>query len=177
MDDHNNDSRSGICLQPFKASDVDDFLKWASDDRVTHYLRWNTITSKQQALDYINNVAIPHPWRQSICLHHHSIGYISFKPQSGDNRCKAHVSYALAVEHWGKGIVTEALKMALPIVFKQFPQLLRVEALVEVENKGSQRVLQKVGFLKEGLLRKYAFCKGEIKDFLIYSFLATDNLI
>ena len=45
--------------------------------------------------------------------------------------------------------------------------------LVEEENKGSQRVLHKVGFVMEGVLRKYAFCKGDIKDFLIFSFLAT----
>ncbi|XP_027362546.1 uncharacterized protein LOC113870145 [Abrus precatorius] len=168
--------RSIICLRPFKPSDADDMLKWASDDRVTRYLRWNSITSKEEALVYIEKVAMPHPWRQSICLHDRSIGYVSVKPETGDYRCKAHVSYAVAAEYWGQGIVTEALKMAIPTVFKQFPQLLRLEALVEVENKGSQRVLLKLGFVMEGLLRKYAFCKGEIKDFLIFSFLATDKL-
>jgi RimJ/RimL family protein N-acetyltransferase len=35
-------------------------------------------------------------------------------------------------------------------------------------------VLEKVGFLREGLLRKYGFCKGEIRDMFIYSFLVTD---
>lgn len=56
--------------------------------------------------------------------------------------------------------------MAVSRVFKEFPDLVRIEALVEVENKGSQRVLEKVGFLREGLLRKYGFCKGEIRDII-----------
>ncbi|KAF5452543.1 hypothetical protein F2P56_027523 [Juglans regia] len=165
---------SRISLRPFELSDVDDFLKWASDDRVTRYLRWNTITSREEALTYIEKVAIPHPWRRSICLDDRSIGYISIRPESGDDRCRAHVSYAVGTDYWGQGIVTIALKMALSEVFKEFPDLLRIEALVEVENKGSQRVLEKVGFLKEGLLRKYGFCKGEIRDMFIYSFLVTD---
>ncbi|RDX59178.1 putative N-acetyltransferase p20, partial [Mucuna pruriens] len=149
----------------------DDFLKWASDDRVTRYLRWNSITSKEEAMAYIEKVAMPHPWRQSICLDDRSIGYVSVKQEKGDYRCKAHVSYAVSAEYWGQGIVTEALRRAIPIVLEKFPEVLRLEALVEVENKGSQRVLHKLGFLIEGLLRKYAFCKGEIKDFLIFSFI------
>ena len=55
----------------------------------------------------------------------------------------------------GQGIATAALKMAVPNVFKEFPGLARLEAFLEVENQGSQKVLDKIGFLKEGLLRKY----------------------
>jgi len=165
---------SQISLRPFKLSDVDDFLKWAGDDRVTRYLRWNTITSREEALTFLEKVAIPHPWRRSICLDDRSVGYISIRRESGDDQCRAHIGYALAMDYWGQGIVTIALKMAVSRVFKEFPDLVRIEALVEVENKGSQRVLEKVGFLREGLLRQYGFCKGEIRDMFIYSFLVTD---
>ena len=165
-----------ISLRPFKLSDVEDFMSWAGDDRVTRYVRWNTITSREEAFKYLKEVAIPHPWRRSICLDDRSIGYISVKPESGDDRCRAHTGYALGWEYWGQGIVTVALKMALSIVFKEFPDLVRVQALVEVENKGSQRVLEKVGFLKEGLLRKYGFNKGEVRDMFIYGFLSTDPI-
>lgn len=103
---------SRISLRPFKLTDVDDFLKWASDDRVTRYLRWNTITSKEEALAYIDKVVIPHPWRWTICLDNRSIGY-SVKPESGDNRCRAHLSYAVGADNWGQGIVTMALKVAI----------------------------------------------------------------
>ena len=168
---------SRLSLRPFKLSDVDDFLKWASDDRVTRYLRWDSITSREEALTYLEKVAIPHPWRRSICLDDRSIGYVSIRPESHDDRCRVHISYAVGTDYWGQGIVTAALKIAVSKVFKEFPDLVRIEAMVEVENKGSQKVLEKVGFLKEGLLRKYGFCKGEIRDMFIYSFLVTDSLL
>ncbi|KAK3042177.1 hypothetical protein RJ639_001297 [Escallonia herrerae] len=71
--------------------------------------------------------------------------------------------------------------MAISMVFKEFPYLVRLEALVEEDNKGSQRVLEKVGFQKEGFqkegfLRKYGFNKGEIRDMITYSFLSIDKI-
>lgn len=166
-----------ISIRPFKLSDADDFLKWAADEKVTHYLRWNSIQSKEESLKYIQEVAIPHPWRQSICLDDHSIGYISVRPESGSDQHRAHLGYAVGSNYWGRGIVTKAMKMTIPRVFEKFPYLVRLEALVEEENIGSQRVLEKVGFKKEGLLRKYGFNKGEIRDMFIYSFLLTDKII
>ncbi|KAL7251763.1 hypothetical protein ACSBR1_013592 [Camellia fascicularis] len=168
---------SKISLRPFKLSDADDFLSWAKDERVTHYLRWNKITSLEEALKYLQEVAIPHPWRRSICLDDRSIGYISVRPESGNDRHRARVGYAIGAEYWGKGIVTVALKMAMSSVFKEFAYLGRVEALVEEENRGSQRVLKKIGFTKEGLLRKYGLNKGEIRDMFVYSFLSTDKIM
>ncbi|XP_028080058.1 uncharacterized protein LOC114281705 [Camellia sinensis] len=168
---------SKISLRPFKLSDADDFLSWAKDERVTHYLRWNKITSLEEALKYLQEVAIPHPWRRSICLDDCSIGYISVRPESGNDRHRARVGYAIGAEYWRKGIVTVALKMAMSSVFKEFAYLVRVEALVEEENKGSQRVLEKVGFTKEGLLRKYGLNKGETRDMFVYSFLSTDKIM
>ncbi|GLT35222.1 hypothetical protein SLA2020_096910 [Shorea laevis] len=167
---------SRIFLRSFKLSDVDDFLKWASDDGVTHYLRWNTVTSREEALTYLEKVATPHPWRRSICLDNRSIGYISIRLGSSDDRCKARVGYAVSPEHWGRGIATAALKMAASKVFDEIPGLVRLEVVVELENKASQRVLEKVGFLKEGLLRKYGFCKGEIRDMFVYGFVSTDEI-
>ncbi|XP_055811898.1 uncharacterized protein LOC129881818 [Solanum dulcamara] len=168
---------SRISLRPFKISDANDLMKWAKDDNVTYYLRWNTITSIEAASNYIQQVVIPHPWSRSICLDDRSIGYVSVRPESGNENHRAHIAYAIGYDYWGQGIVTKALKMAIPIVFKDFPNLVRVEALVEHENRGSQKVLEKVGFKKEGFLRKYGCNKGEIRDMFIYSFLSTDQIM
>lgn len=86
------------------------------------------------------------------------------------------MGYAIGSDYWGRGIVTTALKMAIPSVFEKFPFVVRLEALVEEENVASQRVLEKVGFVREGFLRKYGFNKGEIRDMYIYSFLKTDEI-
>ncbi|KAG2395201.1 hypothetical protein LR48_Vigan09g158400 [Vigna angularis] len=167
---------STISLRPFKISDVDDFFLWAGDDQVTRNLRWKTCGSKEEALAFIRDVCIPHPWRRSICLDC-SIGFISVFPWSGEERHKADIGYAIGRTYWGQGIATKALKIAVPQVFKDFPNLLRLQAFVDVENKASQRVLEKVGFIREGVLRKYICIKGVIKDSVLYSFLSTEEVL
>lgn len=170
------DYSSRISIRPFKVTDVDDFMSWASDDQVTRFLRWKTFTSKEEALTFIKDICVPHPWRRSICVNDHcSISFISVFPGSGDDRCRANMGYALATKHWGPGITTKAVKIALSQVFKDLPDLVRLQAFVDVENKASQRVLEKTGFPKEGLLRKYCYIKGKITDLLAYSFLWTDS--
>ncbi|KAI3441973.1 N-acetyltransferase domain-containing protein [Psidium guajava] len=170
-------SPSAITLRPFELSDAADFLSWAGDDRVTRYLRWDPVTSLEEAEWYLRTVAIPHPWRRSICLGDRSIGYVSVKRGSGDERCRAHVGYAVGAEFWGRGFATAALRMAARRAFDEMPELMRLEAFVEAENGGSQRVLEKVGFVKEGLLRKYGICKGEVRDMYVYSLLSTDEVL
>ncbi|KAL1350566.1 hypothetical protein HN51_014607 [Arachis hypogaea] len=166
---------SKISLRPFKLSDVDDFLLWAGDDQVTQNLRWKTCGSREEALAFIRDVCIPHPWRRSICLDDRSIGFVSVYPWSGDDRCKADIGYAVAGDYWGQGIATKAVKMAVPQVFNDLSHLVRLQAFTSPQNKASQRVLEKAGFLKEGLLRKYTYFKGNIKDSIVFSFLSTDE--
>ncbi|KAK6915485.1 GNAT domain [Dillenia turbinata] len=162
---------SRITLRPFKLTDVDDFLTWGSDDQVIRPLRWTTISTMEEAFNFIKDVCIPHPWRRSICIDDRSIGFISVFPGSGDDRCRADMGYAIATKYWGQGITTIAVKMAVPLVFKELPDLVRLQAHTAIENKASQRVLEKVGFCKEGVLRKYTYLKGNIKDLAMYSFL------
>ncbi|XP_059652638.1 uncharacterized protein LOC132299826 [Cornus florida] len=167
---------SSITLRPFRVTDTDDIMLSMADDRVTRNLRRKTITSKEEALTFIREVCIPHPWRRSICVDDRSIGSISISPGTGDERCRAEIGYAIAVDYWGQGITTMAVKMALSQVFKDFPDVVRLQAYVNAENKASQRVLEKAGFLKECLVRKYAYLKGKLQDLVIYSFLSTDTI-
>lgn len=92
------------------------------------------------------------------------------------DRCRADVGYSLATEYWGRGIVVKAMKIAISEAVKEFPDVVRFQAFVEVENMPSQRVLEKIGFLREGLLRKYTFNKGEVRDMVIFSLLANDPM-
>lgn len=66
--------------------------------------------------------------------------------------------------------------MVVSAVFSEWPDLERLEAFVDVDNKGSQRVLEKTGFLREGILRKYTVLKVKSRDLVIFSFLRTDSL-
>ena len=59
-------------------------------------------------------------------------------------------------------------------IFSEWPHLERLEARVLVENVGSQRVLEKAGFQREGVLRKYMTLKGKIRDLMMFSLLSAD---
>jgi len=56
---------SKITIRPFKITDVD-FILWARDDQITRNLMWETITSREEASAYIEDVCIPDLWRRSI---------------------------------------------------------------------------------------------------------------
>ncbi|KAF3652420.1 putative non-specific lipid-transfer protein-like protein-like [Capsicum annuum] len=64
--------------------------------------------------------------------------------------------------------------MAAAASFVDCPHLARIEGVVDVENLGSQSVLEKVGFTKEGVLRKYYLLDGEPRDVIMFSLLSTD---
>lgn len=103
-------------------------MLWAGDDQVTRSLRWKTVTSKEEALTFIRDVCIPHPWRRSVCIDDRSIGFVSIFPGSGDDRCRAHIGHAIAVKYWGQGITARAVKIAFNQVFKDLPDLVRLQA-------------------------------------------------
>lgn len=169
-----NDSSLNVTTRPYKESDVDDFLSYASDDKVSQFTRWKTFTSREEALAYIKEFCIPHPYCRSICLDDRSIGFLFIRPESGDDKCRAELGYAIGSKYWGRGITTRVLNMAISEGFKLFPDVVRLQARVDLKNKASQRVLSKLGFLKEGVLRKYTYNKGQVIDLVVYSLLSTD---
>ncbi|CAL1396665.1 unnamed protein product [Linum trigynum] len=164
-----------ITLRPLGVADVDDFMVWAMDARVARFCTWEPYTSREDGLNYIQNTVVPHPWFKAICLNGRPIGAISVTENSGGDACRGELGYVLASEYWGKGITTTAVKMAVKAVFEERGEKLeRVEALVDVDNVGSQRVLEKAGFCREGLLRRYVVLKGRTRDMVMFSLLSTD---
>ncbi|XP_021852759.1 uncharacterized protein [Spinacia oleracea] len=171
---HQNDEldHSNLSIRPLDpATDVDDLMVWVSDDQVTQFCRWDTYTSRDQAIEYINKFVLTHPYYRVICLNNRAIGAISVTCNTGNDKCRGELGYVLASEYWGRGVATWAVKAVMFTIFEERPELERVEALVDVENKGSQRVLEKGGFIKEGVLRKYCIQKGKTRDMVMFSFL------
>ncbi|OTA88983.1 hypothetical protein M434DRAFT_398828 [Hypoxylon sp. CO27-5] len=84
------------------------------------------------------------------------------------------VGYWVAKHQWGKGIATTALKAFSEWAFKEFPELLRLEAGVFEGNNASMKVLEKVGYVREGIRRK-AICKRDkVLDQVLFSLLRED---
>lgn len=88
-----------------------------------------------------------------------------------DHSCRrAEVGYALTRQAWGQGYITEALQSLLRYGFEQL-ELNRVEADVDPRNTASMRVLQRLGFQQEGLLRERWIVAGEVSDSAMFGML------
>ena len=85
------------------------------------------------------------------------------------------IGYALTTSFQGLGVMTQALTTLLPDLFLRTP-LARLEARCAVSNEASQRVLQKLGFVREGLLRGYFLLRGGRVDHVLYALLRTDYI-
>ena len=83
------------------------------------------------------------------------------------------IGYYLAKEYWGCGIMTKAVTAIVEYGFEHL-KLNRIEARSISRNYGSTRVLEKVGFSKEGTLRQHTFRAGEFFDVEVFSFLNAD---
>ncbi|HJF30789.1 MAG TPA: GNAT family N-acetyltransferase [Sporosarcina psychrophila] len=83
---------------------------------------------------------------------------------------RAEVGYELSKEYWGKGIASEALEAVVKYGYNHF-QLERIEALIEPSNLASQKLVEKQGFKREGLLRRYEFTCGKFDDLYMYSII------
>jgi RimJ/RimL family protein N-acetyltransferase len=80
------------------------------------------------------------------------------------------IGYALIPSERGKGYSSEAVEIIVDYLFLS-KQLMRVQAITDIDNLASQRVLEKAGFKKEGVLRKSAFIRGGWRDGCLFSIL------
>jgi len=80
------------------------------------------------------------------------------------------IGYALMPSERGKGYCTEAAQLMVDYLFLT-RETRRVQALTLVKNVASQRVLGRVGFKKEGILRKCFYIRGKWSDFAVFSIL------
>lgn len=76
---------------------------------------------------------------------------------------KAKMSYGLHPKFRGKGITTNAVKLVTKYVFKKY-NLKRIEACCRTFNKASARVLEKSGFVLEGIHKKDLTKNGKYLD-------------
>lgn len=164
-----------ITLKKFTVADIDDFMEWATDDEVTKFMMWDSYTSRVDVEDFFKNVVERHSWFKGICLGKKVIGSMTLDKGKGVEACKAELGYVMARKYWGNGFATQAVGLAIRKGFEDL-EVERIEAFVDPDNVGSQRVLEKNGFVKEGLLRNWVVQKGVIKDRLVYAVLRSEEI-
>ena len=85
----------------------------------------------------------------------------------------ASLGYWIGEKHSRNGYMKEALKLLIPSLFVDL-RLNRIEAATLEENIASKNLLKKIGFKKEGVLRKYLKINGTWRDHILYGLLEND---
>lgn len=80
----------------------------------------------------------------------------------------AEIGYWLAEPYWGKGIMTEVVKLITVFGFKKL-RLKRMYAFTYPANTASQKTLLKNGYVFEGILKKHACKNGKFLDDYLYA--------
>lgn len=86
---------------------------------------------------------------------------------------QVETGYDLDPKYKGQGIMTEAMTAMIQYAFRVM-KVNRIEALVSPRNKGSLRLVRRLGFRKEGTLREHDFYKGRFTDDFLFSLLKRD---
>lgn len=167
-----------LILREVTKADAKDMLAYLSDPDVVKHMGLDPFQSIEDAFEEIT-------WYESIVKNGTGIRWGITRKDDNQvigscgflNRVPKHyrteVGFELSKEHWGQGIAGEALEAVVKIGFKHM-ELERIEALIEPANLPSQKLVEKSGFQKEGLLRHYEYTCGKFDDLLMYSILKED---
>jgi [ribosomal protein S5]-alanine N-acetyltransferase len=97
------------------------------------------------------------------------IGWCSLNRWNPDYR-SASLGYCFDAAAWGHGYATEAARVLLRWAFGTL-DLNRVQAETDTRNVASARVLEKLGFVREGTLREDCVVNGEVSDSWVYGLI------
>lgn len=168
-----------ICtIRKWELADAMDLAAVLSNQKVQANLRDGLPYpyTEQDGTDYISSMLSAdenETFAFAITLDGKVIGSIGVFRQGNIHRQTAELGYCIAEEHWGRGIMTEAIKQICAYVFEK-SDMIRIYAEPFAYNTASCRVLEKAGFRYEGTLRSNAVKNGEVIDMKMYSLLKTE---
>jgi ribosomal-protein-alanine N-acetyltransferase len=163
----------GVCvLRPWRLSDAPVITPLLGDrdvwlnlsDRVPHPYE---LKHAEEFLD--RHSKIDPPTNVAITVDGAAVGGIGIFPGEGIGRVSAEMGYWLGKPHWGRGIGTAALKGMTQYVAENF-EFTRIFALVFTRNPASARMLEKAGYVREGLTKRAVIKAGEILDDYLYAY-------
>lgn len=163
-----------LLLRKIVPSDAAALYAIFSDDEVTRYYDLPTMTDPADANTMVRRMAARTKHGQAIRW-----GIVRKQDRAFVGTCgfhfqaagfKAEIGYDLGREYWHQGYMSEALRAMLTYGFETL-QLNRIEALVMPGNEASTAVLLRLGFTEEGVLREFAFFKGQYHDLRFFSLL------
>lgn len=160
-----------LTLRPFREDDVEALYAYSKDEEVGRNAGWKPHESLLESSDilhlvFLNQSSVWAIERQSDRRLMGSIGLITDSTrQYGSARS---LGYALGLDYWGQGYMTEAVHAAVRFGFGQMGLDL-ISATCYPDNPASRRVLEKCGFQYEGVLhRAELLYNGQVKDHLCF---------
>jgi len=129
------------------------FTRYASDPEVTRYMAWPTHRSLDDTLAFLHVCdALWTRWRNAgplLVFARDGVTLLGAAGVAHNSETVAQIGYVLARDAWGRGYATEALSANVEAV--RHTGLRRLEAGVHVAHHRSCRVLEKTGFVREGI--------------------------
>ncbi|HKU67628.1 MAG TPA: GNAT family protein [Candidatus Baltobacteraceae bacterium] len=162
----------GACaIREWKRGDEWDLVQSADNPSVSRYLtdRFPNPYTLQDAYAWIDlNQARRSNTNFAITVGGSVAGGIGYELGAYEMRLTATIGYWLAEPFWGRGIATAALMQLTSYAFEMHG-LRRISSVVMSPNLASARVLEKAGYVREGVLRSGAVKHGTVYDLLLYA--------
>lgn len=123
----------------------------------------------QDAEAYINRVLDDdNAYMFAITVDDLAIGSIGAIRKENIHSRTAEMGYYIGEPHWGRGLMTSAVKQVCDLIFAT-TDIVRIFAVPFSYNEASCRVLEKAGFVREGVMRKNAYKRGQFLDTILYA--------
>jgi len=164
---------STFTLRSWRTEDAASLQKYADNRNISAWLfdRFPSPYTLQDAVDFINLKKDQNPVTNfAIVVNGEVAGVIGLDMREDVYRKTPLLGYWLAEDYWGRGIMPEAVKLVTAYGFEQL-DMICIQANVFGGNNKSMRVLEKAGFVKQGIAAQSAIKNGQVVDehrFAIY---------
>lgn len=168
-----------LFLRNVNNEDVDFIYRLFSDKRVCEFLYDEELfTSRNDAIEFVKWNKDPEEkgYNRWVLVkkgdNQEQIGTCGYDYWDRTNNI-AEIGYDLWHEYWGQGYMNEALISAIESGFNHM-NLNRINAFVALDNVNSIKVLEKLGFMNEGVYRDKHLFRGKYYDHYTFSLLKRD---
>jgi len=158
-----------ITLRPFRESDAARLAQLANNEKIGRNLRDGF--PYPYTLDDANSFIKRFKHLKTYFAIEYNgeyVGNISLTPQENVYRKTAEIGYFLGEPYWNKGIMTKAVTLITEFGFKELG-FARIHTGVYDYNPASWKVLEKCGYMREGIFRKNVFKDGKLHDEVRYA--------
>lgn len=167
-----------IGLRPLSENDADAMFDYACDPEVTCFLPWEPAPNLDTVRPFLADQVAKRRRGQSLALaivlweSGQVIGSTDLMDLPTPARAlwrrfrQAELGYLLARPYWGRGLMTEAATLTVAHAFGAL-NLGRLVAHADAENRGSRRVLEKIGMRVDG--SESRLVKGQTRLYIRYA--------